>query len=175
MLQLVKATLTVEMWINMRGFSDKEFIEFVERSYGIPQEAAKFFPGLKDIFKERFGKDRWQRATREQLQFQADVSVVPGSSRPRNLDTERNQWLTFLRIIGQFPQLALSRALLGETAKKFEFISERMLDELNALAKQMVDIQQKTAGREQGGGGDGAQGGGGLGDLLASVTGGRQQ
>ena len=75
--------------------------------------------------------------------------------------------------------MALSRELLRETAAKFEYISERMLDELTALAQQMVNINANQAGRTQGGTSAGAMPSGGdgtsmLGNLLASVTGGRQ-
>lgn len=159
MLQLVKATLTMDVWIKIRGFSDEEFKKYLERIYKIPQEVVEFFPGLKEIFRERFGKEKPIRVTREQLQFEATVTVVPGSYRPHNLDVERQQWLAFLNVIGQFPQLALSRELLRETAGKFEYISERMLDELAALAQKMIDVNAQQAGRNQGG----ANGGGGMG------------
>ena len=98
----------------------------------------------------------------------------------QNQEVERSQWIQFLQIIGQFPQLALSRELLRETAAKFEYISERMLDELTALAQQMVAINANQAGRSQGGspagptpmpGGDG---GGILGNLVGALTAGRQ-
>jgi hypothetical protein len=180
MLQRVRATLTMDMWIKLRGFSDSEFQQYVERVYGKEvMLGIQYLPGLKEIYRERFGQEKWQRVTRESLQFEADVSVVPGSSRPRNLEVERSQWIQFLQIIGQFPQLALSRELLRETAAKFEYISERMLDELTALAQQMVNINANQAGRSQGGANAGAMpaggdGGGMLGNLLASVTGGRQ-
>jgi hypothetical protein len=180
MLQRIRATLTMDLWIKLRGFSDTEFQQYVERVYGKEvMLGIQFLPGLKEIYRERFGQEKWQRVTRESLQFEADVSVVPGSSRPRNLEVERSQWIQFLQIIGQFPQLALSRELLRETAAKFEYISERMLDELTALAQQMVNINANQAGRTQGGANASAQpqGGDGMGmlaNMLASVTGGRQ-
>jgi hypothetical protein len=137
-------------------FSRFEVVKkFAERVYGIPMEAIEFLPGLKEIFKERFGKEKWQQISREDLTFEADVSVVPGSFRPRNLDIERDQWLTFLKVIGQFPQLALSRELLRETASKFEYISDRMLDELTALAQKMIQVNANQAGRTGGGNGEG--------------------
>ena len=101
------------------------------------------------MFRERFGKEKWQRITRENLQFESEVLIAPGSSRPPNLDVERDQWLKFLAIIGQSPQLALSKELLKQTANKFEGISERALDELNALANRMVEINANQAGRNQ--------------------------
>lgn len=182
MLQLVQGTLTLGLWIKMRGFSDKDFLKWAERYQGIPQERMmtllQTMPQLKPMLMARFGDEKWQFITREELTFEADVSVAPGSMRPRNLDVERRNWLEFLRILGQFPQLALSRELLRKTAEKFEITDERMLDELSALAEKMVNIQNQVAGRNQGG----EMNGGGAGSptagnpdiaaLLAGVQGG---
>ena len=152
MLQRVKATLTLDMFIQLRGFSDEEFLRYVQQTYGYTPAELQFLPGLKENFRERFGKVTWKRLSRSDLDFEADVTVVPGSSRPHNLEVERRQWLMFLQLLGQFPQLALSRELLRETASKFEYISERMLDELTALAQKMVQINANQAGRNQGNG-----------------------
>lgn len=155
MLQLVQQTLTLGLWVKMRGFSDKEFMKFAERYWQVPQERLlvllQTMPQLKGLLMARFGEEKWQTVTREDLTFELEVSVAPGSMRPRNLDVERRNWMEFLKILGQFPQLALSRELLRETASKFEGINDRMLDELMALAEKMVAIQSKVAGREQGG------------------------
>lgn len=166
MLQLVKKTLTLGLWIKMRGFSDKEFMKYAERYFQMPQEQMQALmqgiPGLKEMIMLRFGDEKWEMVTREQLTFEADVSVAPGSMRPRNLDLERKNWFELLKIIGQFPQLALSRELLKETASKFEGINDRMLDELTSLAQQMMNVQANVAGRQ---GGD--QNGGGAGSSTA--------
>jgi hypothetical protein len=156
MLQCVTETLTLELWVELREMDDKEFKQYLERHYGIPLEeqemAARALPGLREAFRERFGQQRWLSVTREQLIFEADVSVVPGSTRPRNLETERADWFRFLEILGRAPQLALSRLLLQETAAKFgDTIDERLLDELTALAQKMVEVNARQAGREQGG------------------------
>lgn len=178
MLQLVQQTLTFGLWIKYRGWSDKEVLTYAERYWGVPREQLMMLfqqaPQLKGILLARFGEDRWQHVTREQLTFEAEVTVAPGSMRPRNLDLERKNWFELLRIVGQFPQLALSRELLRHTAAKLEGIDERMIDEIVALAQKMVEIQQKVAGREQGG----SMNGGGAGsstagnpDLAALVAG----
>lgn len=167
MLQLVQGTLTLGVWVKMRGFSDKEFLKFAEHTWQVPQERLmvllQAMPQLKPILMARFGEERWQMITREELTFEAEVTVAPGSMRPRNLDVERRNWFDFLKILGQFPQLALSRELLKETASKFEGINDRMLDELQALAEKMVNIQSNVAGRNQGG----AENGGGAGSATA--------
>ena len=169
MFQCVKETLTLELWVQMRELDDKEFSDYLERVYGFPKEQqtmmARALPGLKEAFRERFGQAQWLAVTREDLIFEADVTVAPGSTRPRNLDTERADWFRFLEILGRAPQLALSRLLLQETAAKFGgTIDERMLDELTALAQKMVEVNARQAGRDQGadaGGANGAAGPGG--------------
>ena len=167
MLQLVQGTLTLGLWVKMRGFSDKDFLKYAERYWGLPQEQIlvmlQTMPQIKPILMARFSEDRFQMVTREELIMEVEVTIASGSTRPRNLDVERRNWLEFLKILGQFPQLALSRELLRETAAKFEGINERMLDELMSLAEKMVQIQQKVAGREQGG----TQNGGGAGSSTA--------
>ena len=185
MLQLVQGTLTLGLWVKMRGFSDKEFLTFAERTCQVPKEQLmamlQAMPQLKPLLMARFGDEKWQMITREELAFQAEVTVAPGSMRPRNLDLERRNWFDFLKILGQFPQLALSRELLHETAAKFEGINERMLDELQALAQKMVEVNANQAGRNQGGsvngGGAGSSTAGNpdMGALMAGMMGGTGQ
>lgn len=155
MLQRVQATMTFGMWVKMRGFSDSEFLQYAERYLGMPQERMmvllQMVPQIKDVLRERFSQERMVQVSREELTFQADVSVVPGSTRPRNLQEERRSMMQFLQVIGQFPQLALSRSLLQMLARTFEFIDDRMIDELVALAQKMVQINANQAGRTQGG------------------------
>ena len=161
MLQLVQGTLTLGLWVKMRGFSDKEFLRYAERYWGVPMEqlmlALRQMPQLKDILMAKFGEERWQQVTREQLTFESEVTVAPGSSRPRNLDVERREFLDFLRLIGQFPQLAMSRELLKEASSKFEHLDDRLIDELVALSEKMYQMQSNIAGR--GGEAGGASGG----------------
>ena len=167
MLQLVQGTLTLGLWIKMRGFSDKEFLKYAERTWQVPQERLmvllQAMPTIKQMIMARFGEEKWQRITREELTFQAQVTVVPGSMRPRNLDLERRQWLEILALLGQYPQLALSRELMRETFAKYEGLNDRMIEELMSLAEKMVAIQSKVAGRDQGG----TQNGGGAGSSTA--------
>jgi len=151
MLQLVQKTLALRIWVRLVSVADQDLNSYLQRVFGIVPEDQAAFPGLREAIKERIGNMKWQSLSREDLEFAADVTVVPGSTKPRNLDQERRQWLEFLTIIGQAPQLALSRELLRETASKFEHINERMIDELVALAERMNQIQMQKAGRNQGG------------------------
>lgn len=167
MLQLVQGTLTLGLWVKMRGWSDKEVLKFAERYLGIPQEQLMVLfqtsPHLQSMLMAKCGDEKWQEVTREDLTFEAQVTVAPGSMRPRNLNLEKQEWLEFLRLFGQFPQLALSKELMKVTAAKYESITDPMIDELMALGQKMVEIQQKVAGREQGG----DQNGGGAGSSTA--------
>ena len=173
MFQAVKTTLTLSLWIALREFSDAEFQDYATRVYGLDPMMLKTLPGLKEAFKARFGAQKWQQVTRETLQFEADVTVVPGSARPRNLDSERRAWMELLKILGAAPQLALSRELLRYTAEKFDVTDERLLDELTALAEKMVQINSNQAGRTQGGGGAAPSNGTTAApDILAAITGG---
>jgi 8-oxo-dGTP pyrophosphatase MutT (NUDIX family) len=156
MLQLMKGTMTLKMWTSIRGLSAQEVQEYAAQVYGMDPVMLQMMPGIKDILIEKLGQQKWLEVTREDLIFEFDVDVVPGSVRPRTLDLERKEWLEFLTIIGQFPQLLLSRKLLEETATKYETITPALIDELQATAQKMMMASQATAGRS----GDNAQGGG---------------
>lgn len=149
MWQLVRATLTLQLFIKMRGMDDRAVQTYLQSTYGIPPQALQLFPNLADGLVQRFGQQTVEPVNREDLQFEADIDIVPASTRPRNLTVERQQWLEFLGLIAQAPQLAMSRALLEETAAKFDFISPQMVEEVSALAQMMVQIQLMQAGRPQ--------------------------
>jgi len=172
MFQCLKATLTLNMWVQLREMNDGEFTQYAERVYGLDPMMLKTLPGLKEAFRERHGTQKWLQVTREQLQFEADVTVVPGSTRPRNLDTERSSWMEFLKVLGAAPQLALSRELLRYTAEKFEVNDERLLDELTALAEKMVSVNANQAGRSGGASSGASNGTTASPEILAAVTGG---
>jgi hypothetical protein len=110
------------------------------------------FPQLAQGLIQRYGTETLEPVTREDLDFEADIDVIPSSTKPRNLTVERQQWLEFLGLIANAPQLALSRTLLEETAAKFDWISPQMVDEIHALAITMIQSRANQAGR--GGGGE---------------------
>ena len=148
MFQLIKQTMTLEKIIQIRGLDDKAVYQIAMQYYGIQPEMFVLVPNLMEIIKARFGQMTPLSVSREELQFEADVDVVPGSTRPRTLPEERKDWIEFLTVIGQFPQLMMSRELLAETASKYEFINERMIDELNLMARMLVEVNARQAGRE---------------------------
>lgn len=176
MFQCIKETLTLEVWTELRELNDQEFVDYAQRVLGLDPAMLTYLPGLKDLYKDQYGARKWMPVTRTQLTFEADVTVVPGSTRPRNLEGERRAWLEFLKVLGAAPQLALSRELLRYTARMFEVEDARMLDELTALAEKMVAINANQAGRTQGstnGASAGTPNGpADIGNVLAAVTGG---
>lgn len=151
MLQLVRSTLTLQMFVKLRGMDDKSVDLYLASTFGIQPEMNMMFPQLKQGLINRFGQETIEPISREDLQFEADIDIIPTSVKPRNLTVERQQWLEFLGLIAQAPQLALSRTLLEETAAKFDFISPQMVEEIHALAIQMMMANQAQAGRTQGG------------------------
>jgi hypothetical protein len=156
MLRLLKATLTMGMYVRMRGTSDSHFLNYVQRVYG-PQMAQNIsqFPNLRAQFDQEFGNDRWLYLRGEELDFEADVSIAPGSARPRNMETEKQDFFQILQLLGSVPILTQSRALLNRVADMFEFFDVSMIDEILAASQKAMMIEQMRAGRFQGGAGGG--------------------
>lgn len=152
MWQLVKNTLTLDLWITLRGMNDKEVGSYFERTYGLPAQMIDMVPNLKQMMIGQHGQDKPFKVDRKTLMFEVDIDVIPGSTRPRTLAAEKAEFLEFLQIIAQAPQLLMSRALLEEMAKKYEFINASTIDELQLLAQQMVAVNQTQAGRGGAGG-----------------------
>src|SRR5919108_188165 len=113
MLQLVRQTLTLDLWVQLKGFSDSEFQAFLTSAgaqamlhlqYG-PEMAQQMTQALQtnvllqQRFRERYGQVRPFRVTREQLQCEADVQVLPASARPL-------QQAQLLRLVGILGPLA---------------------------------------------------------------------
>lgn len=173
MFQCVKETLTLELWVAYQDISDKEIQDYFQNVYKLPPEVLTMFPALKSSLRAQFGQQKWQSVTREDLIFEADVTVQPGSTRPKSLDAERRAWVEVLKIFGAAPQLLMSRKLIEYTLAKFEIEDESLVEELFMLAKQMQAVAANQAGRTQG---QGAAQNGGVSDgasaVLAGATGG---
>ena len=151
MLQLVKATLTNRMFVKLRGMTPQEMAQMLMSVYGIQPEMVVAFPGLQEQLIQTFGNDKLEPVSREDLTFEADIDIQPGSTRPRSLPQEKAQFLEFLQIIAQAPQLLMSRALLEELARKYEFLNPAIVNELQMLAQMMMQVNATQAGRGQGG------------------------
>lgn len=151
MWQLVRATLTLKLFIKLRGMDDASVSKYLESTYGIPPQLLAMFPALAQGVIQRYGEETLEPISREDLDFEADIDIIPSSTKPRNLTVERQQWLEFLGLIANAPQLALSRTLLEETAAKYDFISPQMVEEVHALAITMMQVKANQAGRSGGG------------------------
>jgi hypothetical protein len=125
---------------------------------------------VRESFRQNFGKEKMVKVTQDDLQFEADVTVSPGSSRPKNLEGERRAFIQVLQIFGQAPQLLMSRELTSRVLRMFEMEDARLLDELTMVAQKMIQVNANQAGRNQGGEA-GAADAGGAGVDLAGLAG----
>jgi hypothetical protein len=131
--------------------NDQAIGMYLQSEYGIDPQRMEAFPALKNAIVQRFGENRIQGVSREDLQGEHTIEVVPGSTRPRNLSTERSQLLEFAALIAQNPTLALIRPLLEAISKTFEQIDDTVVEGLHAGAMMMIQAQQANSGRNQGG------------------------
>ena len=154
MSRLIRGTLTLEKYVKIRSWSDTEVEEFVKNVFGpaIAQQA-QYLPGLKEMAIRRFGREQWSPVTREDLNFDADVDIVPGSARARTIEQDRQQALLFLETVAKAPMLLRSSELVSKLADLFELGDQPLVDELVALGQQIAQEQaQQQAGAEGAGG-----------------------
>jgi len=151
MWRLLKSTMTLGMYVRLQQTSDSHFSQYVARVYG-PEVAQNIqqFPRLREQFNQQFGNDRWLEVTGEELDFDADVSVVPGSARPRNMEAEKRDFVEIIQLLGTNPMLSQSRALLARIADMYEFFDQSMIDEILGGAQKAQEIEAIKAGRMQG-------------------------
>lgn len=145
MLKLLRKNMTFKMWVKLRGYTNKDIEGWLMRR-GVQPAIVREIPGVWDLVVNLLGQEKWDEVSQEDLDFDAEVQVIPGSARARNLEVERKQWIEFLQVLGAAPQIAMSRELLRETADKFETINERMVDEIFALSQQMLAAKMGVAG-----------------------------
>ena len=173
MLQRVQATLSLGMWIRLRGFSDSELHEFLNRVYdpGVARQLLQS-PAFVETFKKQFGAERAYELTREDIEFQAQVLVVPGSSRLRTLESDREQFLQAAQLLGSFPSLMQSRLLLKLFLQLFDIDDDALIDELQASSQKQIEIEREKAGRNQGSNGQAAGAQGFQGSIAGGLLGG---
>jgi len=175
MFQLVKKTMTLGMHVMLRDFKEQEVAALAQRLYGVEAQMLEQFPALKQELKQRFMKFKAKQVTREDLVFDADVTVVPGSSRPMNTVAEKQTIMQLTAMVGQNPAVFMIPKLVQRILRAYDMDDPVLAEELQLMAKQMVQINAKQAGREQGGAG-GGQGAdpNALGNGVASLLGGIQ-
>lgn len=153
--QLLKATLTLERWVQIRDFTDADLQQWLMQRFGRDGAMLMQQPGVKQALIARYGQEKWQHVTREALQFEADVGVVPGSARARTMEQDRQQALLFMRTLaeigGVMPSLLMSRRFVSHMADLFEMGDELLVDEIIASVKQQMAqaaqaAQMKAAG-----------------------------
>lgn len=152
MFRLLQSTMTLGMYVRLRSTSDSLFLNYVSRVYG-PSMAQQLdqFPALRFSFDQQFGNDKWIELTPEELDFEAVISIAPGSARPRNMETEKQDFMQIIQLLGAVPILTQSRSLLTRVADMFEFFDTSMIDEILAASEKANQIEQMKAGRMQGG------------------------
>lgn len=195
MLQLVRQTLTLDVFVKLRTMADADFQEFIGspgfRGYLAtrlgPQAVPQFLqmlaisPALQEQLKTRFGDLRPLRVTRSELQFEADVSVLPSTIKP----LYQARLLQLAKLLG--PAALLSPTLVEELLESFDLpfgeqIAEELLANLqrqNALSALQGSRAAPREGLPQPGQGNGATGvasplGPSGGNPLAAVNGGVQ-
>src|SRR5512139_3138589 len=85
-------------------------------------------------------------------QYQYSINV--GATTPQLPEIERAQWMAFLGLIAQAPQLAQSPALVKKMAELHHIYDEALVQELVKIATQQVQMQ---AMQGEAGGGAGGQ------------------
>lgn len=149
--KLVRATMTVGISVKMMSMTDSDLAAAFDARFGPgSSQLMSVSPELKQSFIERFGEEHWQKVDREDITFDADVTVTPGSMKSRTIEAERQQFLEFLGTVLSSPIGLQSRELLLTFSRMYEFIDERVVDELVALGEKSAALEAQKAGRFQG-------------------------
>jgi hypothetical protein len=162
MLQLVKQTLTLDLWIDLKDLDDTDFQDLLTsegfQAYlalrvgaeNVPRllQMVQVMPGMAQMLKQRFGQVKPLRVSRSHLQMDSDVSVVPSTMRP----IYRAQLLQLTQILG--PAALLSPTLLEELLHSFELPQgDRIAEEIIGNLRQQALMQQMAQMQKQGGAG----------------------
>lgn len=148
---LVRATMTIGMSVKMASMTDTDLAAAFDARFGPgSSQLMSTSNQLKQAFIERFGDERWQEVNREDITFDADVTVTPGSMKSRTIEAERQQFLEFISTVLSSPIGMQSRELLMTFSRMYEFVDERVVDELVALGEKAAALEAQKAGRFQG-------------------------
>jgi hypothetical protein len=148
---LVRATMTIGIMVKTASMTDREVSQAIDARFGPgTSEQLATSTGLRQAFVDRFGDERWLEVNREDVTFDADITVVAGSMKSRTIETERQQFLEFMQIVLSSPIGLQSRELLRTLSNLFEFIDDQMVEELVALGEKMAALEAQKAGRFQG-------------------------
>ena len=84
----------------------------------------------------------------EKIEGEYEYSINVGATTPQLPEIERSQWLSFLGVITNAPQLLLSKTLLKETARMHHIENEALVDELYGIGQQMMSGQIPMPGQQ---------------------------
>ena len=159
MFQLMQQTMTLERQVAIRELQDGDLTAYLTQVSGQDFSQVDLGPAIREMFIQRLGHLKTMPVTREQLEFDAEIEIIPGSTKPRNLDTEHAQLVAVANLIGPlvFTIPEFNEALLA----KFEQLPAEVSAKVAAVALQKVQVDAMQAGRLQGGGSPDPQGGGG--------------
>ena len=79
----------------------------------------------------------------EDIEGEYEYSVNVGATQPRLPQIERAQWLAFLQVVGNFPQLLTS---VKHMAEMHGIEDDNLIDELINIGRQMMQMQQQKEG-----------------------------
>jgi len=74
----------------------------------------------------------------EKIEGEYEYSINVGATTPQLPEIERAQWLSFLGVVTNAPQLLLSKTLLKETARMHHIESDALVEELFTIGQQMM-------------------------------------
>ena len=104
-------------------------------------EGAIFVTGPKGEVWQPYGPANF-RKIRGEIQFDIDVA----SMSPRNIQTERAQWLQFMNTVMQAPMVFADPEVLKWWAEKFDIHEGQVLQKLSVQLQQMMQMAQQQQG-----------------------------
>jgi len=112
-LLLARDKFTMGTWIKLNVDPQEDFMEEVK-----DQQAAYRWVSSEDLS--------------DGYDFRIDVDIT--SMSPQRFDEEKAHYIEFLSLMSQFPQVALSPALIRETAYRCNYRNERVIKEFQKVA-----------------------------------------
>jgi hypothetical protein len=84
----------------------------------------------------------------QQIEGEYEYSINVGATTPQLPEIERAQWLSFLGVVTNAPQLLLSKTLLKETARMHHIENDALVEELFEIGQQMMSGQIPMPGAQ---------------------------
>ena len=167
MFQLLQQTLTLDQHVAIRELSDKDLGAYLTQMTGQDLTQLQLQPRVRELLIKKVSHIKTFPVSRQQLEFEAEVEIVPGSTKPRNTEDEFNQLVQGGQLLGPivFTVEEYNEALLA----RFEQLSPEVAKQLAAVALRKVELDAVQAGRFQGGSPQPAAGQNGGGSVQSQV------